>query len=89
MTAITFRRLSKVAALVLFAVAFANSASYAKSVQIHGTHSKDEIQKACDAVADGVPVQGSKGGGYGCVNTKKGTMVACNNQGVCTGYVPD
>jgi len=88
MTTTTFRHLGKIASVALLAVVLANSAAEAKSVQIHGTHSQSEIKKACDALPDGVPVQGGKGGGYGCVNTKKGTMVACNDNGECTGYVP-
>ena len=89
MTPTTLQRLGKAATLALFAIAFANSASFAKTVSISGTHSKADIQKACDALPDGVPVSGGKGNGYGCVNTKKGTMVACNDKGECTGYVPD
>jgi hypothetical protein len=54
---------------------------------LSGTHSKDEINKACDAVG-GTQIQGAGGKGYGCVNGDKGTMVACNDGGVCTGYTP-
>lgn len=88
MTTTTFRRLGQATTLALFAVAFASSAGYAKSVEIHGTHSQAEIQKACDALPDGVSVTGHDGHGYGCMNTKKGTSVACNDSGQCTGYVP-
>jgi hypothetical protein len=69
------------------AIAYAAPAS-AKAVTIHGTHSKQSIAAACDK-AGGINVQGQGGKGYGCVNTSKGTMVACSNNGVCTGYVPD
>lgn len=53
-----------------------------------GKHSRQDIKTACDNVG-GISVQGENGKGYGCVNPSKGTMVACNDGGVCTGYTPD
>ena len=61
--------------------------AFAETHAISGTHSKDEINKACDAVG-GTQVQGAGGKGYGCFNGDKGTMVACNDAVTCTGYTP-
>jgi hypothetical protein len=76
-------------ALVIATVGFSAVALPALAEQhvLSGTHSKDEINKACDAVG-GTQVQGAGGKGYGCFNGDKGTMVACNDGGVCTGYTP-
>src|SRR5262245_7503867 len=54
---------------------------------LSGTHSKDEVKGACDKVG-GISNEGAGGQGYGCYNPKNGTMVACANSGVCTGYTP-
>ena len=54
---------------------------------LNGTHSKEEVKGACDKVG-GISNEGAGGQGYGCYNPKNGTMVACNNGGVCTGYTP-
>lgn len=76
-------------ALVLATVGFGVIAlpAFAEQHVLSGTHSKEEINKACDAVG-GTQVQGAGGKGYGCFNGDKGTMVACNDGGVCTGYTP-
>ncbi len=81
-------RLGSAAVLLTFAIAFGTSDAYAHAVQISGTHTKAEIKSKCDALADGVPVTGQDGHGYGCMNTKKGTSVACNDAGQCTGFTP-
>ena len=79
----------RLSALVIATVGLSAVALPAVAEQhvLSGTHSKDEINKACDAVG-GTQVQGAGGKGYGCYNGNKGTMVACNDGGVCTGYTP-
>ena len=85
MSHLRFRR----GALVIATVGFSAIALPVLAEQhvLSGTHTKEEITKACDAVG-GTPVQGAGGKGYGCYNGDKGTMVACNDGGVCTGYTP-
>lgn len=82
-------RFRHAAALVLAALGLSTMMLPALAEQhvLGGTHSKDEINKACDSVG-GIQNQGAGGNGYGCYNPKNGTMVACNNGGVCTGYTP-
>src|SRR5689334_7267633 len=74
---------------VLAAIGFAAMTLPALAEQhvLSGTHTKDEINKACDGVG-GIQDEGAGGKGYGCYNPKNGTLVACNNGGVCTGYTP-
>ncbi|MBN9308623.1 hypothetical protein [Devosia sp.] len=52
--------------------------------------SKDQVKKACDNIegGGGVSVQGQGGKGYGCYNTNNGVLVACSDNGACTGYLP-
>jgi hypothetical protein len=89
MSHLHFHHASKAAALALAVVGFAAMSLPALAEQhvLSGTHSKDEINKACDSVG-GIENQGAGGNGYGCYNPKNGTLVACNNGGVCTGYTP-
>jgi hypothetical protein len=79
----------RLGALVIATVGFSAIAlpALAETHAISGTHTKEEINKACDAVG-GTQVQGAGGKGYGCFNGDKGTMVACSDNGVCTGYTP-
>ena len=82
--------MSRAAAAVIFALASSTilvEEASATTVSISGTHSKGEIKKACGAVG-GMSIEGQGGVGYGCFNPNKNTTVACNNKGVCTGYVP-
>jgi hypothetical protein len=48
-----------------------------------GTHSKEEIRKACNAVG-GELLGVSDLGSYGCENHKTGTMILCNKKQKCT-----
>ena len=61
----------------------------ARVIQISGTHSRGEIAAKCDAVGGEKGGTSAKHGGYTCDNFDKGTSVACNAKGHCTGYVPD
>ena len=70
-----------------FATAFVGSRALAEQVAIGGTHSKDEIKNACNAVG-GDLLGVSDSGSYGCENSNKGTLVLCNKDGKCTGWVP-
>jgi len=85
----TIRSLSNAALLIVATSGLATLSlpAFAETHAISGTHSKAEIDKACDAVG-GTHVQGEGGKGYGCFNGDKGTMVACSDNGVCTGYTP-
>ena len=81
-------RRSKAAAVFFFAAASIMTtagAAYAEQHVLNGTHSKDEVNAACDSVG-GIQTEGQGGKGYGCYNPKNGSMVACANSGVCTGY---
>lgn len=84
-----FRFSSNAAVFLIAAIGFGavSLPALAETHAISGTHSKEEINKACDAVG-GTQVQGAGGKGYGCFNGDKGTMVACSDNGVCTGYTP-
>jgi hypothetical protein len=82
----TLRTRYVVAAFAL-AVGMSAAPAYAEHVMIGGTHSKDEIKSACDKVG-GINVEGEGGKGYGCFNQHKNTMVACDNSGQCSGFVP-
>lgn len=74
--------------LVAGAIASLGAApSYAKYVEISGTHTKSEIKDKCDA-AGGTMIQGDGGKGYGCFNHNKQTLVTCNDKGECGGWVP-
>lgn len=68
-------------------VGFASPA-FAERVVLSGTHTKDEVNKACDGLANGIKVAGPNGKGYGCYNEDNGVLVACSDNGVCTGYIP-
>lgn len=48
-----------------------------------GTHSQEEIKKACNAVG-GDLLGVSDLGSYGCENHKTGTMILCNKNQKCT-----
>jgi hypothetical protein len=48
-----------------------------------GTHSQEEIRKACNAVG-GELLGVSDLGSYGCENHKTGTMILCNKKQKCT-----
>lgn len=72
----------------LTVLALTSAPALAEQRVLSGKHSKQAIQTACDNVG-GISVQGQGGKGYGCVNPSKGTMVACSDNGVCTGYTPD
>ena len=52
--------------------------------------SKDDVKKACDNVegSGGISVEGKDGKGYGCYNANNGVLVACSDNGACTGYIP-
>lgn len=52
-----------------------------------GQHSQGEIKDACNAVG-GQLLGVSDSGSYGCENANKGTMILCNKDQQCTGYVP-
>lgn len=81
-------RAGHIAAAILFAAAALVSVpALAEHVQISGTHSKQEIKAACDKVG-GIDVEGDGGKGYGCFNYHKNTMVACDDEGKCDGFVP-
>lgn len=73
--------------LVAAVVGFASPA-FAERVRLSGTHTKDEVNKACDGLANGIKVAGPDGKGYGCYNEDNGVLVACSDNGVCTGYIP-
>ncbi len=62
--------------------------SSALRVRLSGTHTKDEVNKACDGLANGIKVAGPEGKGYGCYNEDNGVLVACNDQGECMGFIP-
>ena len=66
----------------------APSAAFAKTVNISGTHSRQEIATACKAVNGEANNTSGTSGSYGCDNLNKGTSVNCNAKGVCTGWVP-
>jgi|GEM_PF-4173725 len=68
-------------------VGFASPA-FAERVRLSGTHTKDEVNKACDDLANGVKVAGPDGKGYGCYNEDNGVMVACTDKGECIGFIP-
>lgn len=70
-----------------FALAVIGTSVFADQVAIGGTHSKDEIKNACNAVG-GDLLGVSDSGSYGCENPSKGTLVLCNKDGKCTGWVP-
>src|SRR5215813_3097659 len=74
-------------ALAVAAVLYGGPAFAAQVVKLSGTHSKDEVNKACDGVS-GIPVEGSGGDGYGCYNPKNGVLVACDNSEKCIGFIP-
>lgn len=81
-------RTLKVSIAAVMLVFIAGEAS-ARTVNISGTHSRDAIRKACDAVGGvGSNTLGSSGG-YSCDNLDKGTAVVCDAKGHCKGYVPD
>ena len=69
-----------------FATALMGGRAFAKEIDIAGTHSKDEIRNACNAVG-GDLLGVSDSGSYGCENSNKGTLVLCNKDGKCTGWV--
>ena len=75
-----------VAALVAV-VGFAATPALSDQKVLGGKWSKDDITSRCAAVG-GVNIEGQGGKGYGCYNPSKGTMVACNEGGTCTGYTP-
>ena len=72
----------------LTVITLSSAPALAEQRVLAGKHSRDEIKTACSNVG-GIDVQGGGGKGYGCVNPSKGTMVACADNGVCTGYTPD
>src|SRR5579864_5103322 len=63
-----------------FATALMGGRAFAKEIDIAGTHSKDEIRNACNAVG-GDLLGVSDSGSYGCENSNKGTLVLCNKHG--------
>lgn len=71
---------------VLFIGVFVTPSSAETFVPL-GTHSKDEINKACDDVG-GIQVEGQGGKGYGCYNQKTGVLVACDVHSECGGFIP-
>src|SRR4051812_35480753 len=73
-------------ALAVAAVLYGPPA-YAKTVFLSGTHSKDQVNRACDGVG-GIKNQGPDGHGYGCYNPNNGVLVACTDAGECTGFIP-
>ena len=67
------------------ALAIAVSAAVAKEINL-GKHSKDEIKNACNA--HGGDLLGvSDSGSYGCEYNDTGTLILCNKNNECTGYV--
>jgi hypothetical protein len=76
-----------VVAALFLAAGMSAAPAFAQHVMIGGTHSKDEIKAACDKVG-GINIEGQGGKGYGCFNQNKNTMVACDNSGQCSGFVP-
>lgn len=52
-----------------------------RSAPSSGTHTKDEVNKAYDGLANGIKVAGPDGKGYGCYNEDNGVMVGCTDQG--------
>lgn len=84
------RSVSKAFLIVSAALAIAGGLAVpasATQVVLSGTHTKQEINSACDKVG-GIRTEGQGGKGYGCYNPDNGALVACNNGGVCTGYTP-
>jgi hypothetical protein len=68
-------------------VGFASPA-FAERVRLSGTHTKDEVHKACDGLANGIKTSGPNGEGYGCYNEDNGVLVACTDKGECIGFIP-
>ena len=68
------------------ALAFAAGLSQAKAdTVIDGTHTRQEIAMACQAVG-GAPFNiDGLSGAYGCINPKKDTYIACSETGECQG----
>ena len=67
------------------ALGLAASIAVAKEINL-GKHSKDEIKNACNA--HGGDLLGvSDSGSYGCEYADTGTLILCNKNNDCTGYV--
>jgi len=66
-------------------LALAAVTAVAKEINL-GKHSKDEIKNACNA--HGGDLLGvSDSGSYGCEYNDTGTLILCNKNNECTGYV--
>jgi len=79
---VTFATALALAGALIAAPTAANAAQFVLSQ----THTRGQVYAACDA-AGGVKLRGENGG-YGCYNPENGNMVACADNGTCTGYTP-